>query len=471
MEQGLKLASHEFMDCSKMSKMELRKMVNKKGIDASSSASKTDLVTLLKEAALSEYHASSALPHENEDTDDDLEEQLPSFTAGEYVDPLCHIGDSTFDFTSIESDVKDERAIHSRIGWRERCHERNEAKKEKRNNKIQTKNTKEVEELRGRGLFPCDETDPETLMRCTALFLTEDALLRHKSTCESGGKHMFPSINSLSKITYDASRGLLDPLNLMVGKRVNRDSGVYNASSERLETSQTPLPMCQECSGTLDCTRCNGVSSLCTGEGCLRRDFSLLKKRVFRASPELVKDLEALFLKGEYRDKDDDDTSKQKIKAAKYTHIEAVAVLHNMKGVDGRRKYRKGGQFGPLPTTNYVRSWFSNRKRKGAKGLLSKKDDHDDLHGITISSLKEKFYNLFNCKATSKTVLQKLLEVDDLLQDSGHDNAYSSLSVTNLEKECKDRNLPHSMNANSLKIVLRAHMKQDSQIENNYKIK
>lgn len=444
-----------------MSKMELQEMVKEKGINASSSTpSKADLVTLLKEAALSEYHASSALPHENEDAGDDLEDErlpLPSFTAGEYVDPLCHIGDSTFNFTSTESDVK-ERSIHSRIGWRERCNERNEAKKEKRNSKIMSKNKKEVEELRGRGLFPCDETDPETLMRCNALFLSEHALQQHKSSCESGGKHMFPSINSLSKITYDASRGLLDPLNLMVGKRVNRDSGVYDASSESpLETLQTSLPMCQECSDNLDCTKCNGISSLCTGEGCLRRDFSLLKKRGFRASPELIKDLEALFLKGEYRDNDDNDTSKQKIKAAKYTHIEAVAVLHNMK-VDGRRKYREGGQFGPLPTTNYVRSWFSNRKRKGAKGLLSK-DDNDIFHGMTISLLKEKFIDFFGCKPTAKKVLQKLLEVDDLLQDGGHDNAYSSLSVTNLEKECKDRNLPHSVNIKSLKIILRAHMK------------
>ncbi len=128
--------------------------------------------------------------------------------------------------------------------------------------------------------------------------------------------------------------------------------------------------------------------------------------------------------------------------ASKYTHVEAVAFLCNMQ-IHGQRKYRPGGIYGRLPTPNYVRSWFSIRKRKGAKAHATAHPD-DKFHGMSIETLKDIFLGTFGLSATPKHVLAKMLEIDDHLQDGGHDDEYSSLKNADLVKECKARSQEES---------------------------
>jgi hypothetical protein len=387
------------------------------------------------------------------------------------IDPIIHIADTTLDYEKAD---EKKRARHSTLSHNERQKEKRSQIVRKENEKID-KGYKRDEMIKiESGVFPCPVVQNDTMLKCKLEYVTEKNLERHIKKCMEGtATHIFPKFNSVSKTLNDASKGLHDPLNLCVGGgRTNRDIAYY---VKRQLQNGRPLEQCngcigqecakckaKECNGCagIQCLKCNGVSILCIGQGCYRRDFQLLKKEPFRASAELQKDLEMLFQEGENRG---ENTKGKKTKAGKYTHTEAVAVLMNLK-IGDRRKYRLGGEFGPLPTANYVRSWFSIRKRKGAKALSGFGDKFDEM---SLDQLKSAFEKLFGMKPTKKNVLQKILEADDQLQDGGNDNAYSLLQLKDIEKECKDRNLPYSLSAKALKIPLRAYQKESDAAHQN----
>lgn len=424
----------------------------------------------LKEALVNEYSTTYDSDGDDKQKSDDnfFFSLIKSDEEGKFqIDPIIHIADTTLDYQKAD---EKERAIHSTISHSVRQKEKRRQTVKKGNEKIHEGYEKEEKLKTESGVFPCPVLQIDTMSKCILEYATKEGLERHIQKCQEGAaKHVFPKFNSVSKTLNDASKGLHDPLNLCVGGRTNRDTACFvkrelqnGRSIEQCNGclgKECPNCKANECNGCagIKCLKCNGVSSLCFGEGCYRRDFKLLKKEPFRASAELLKDLEVLFQEGENREENNKGKKTKKTKAGKYTHTEAVAILMNLK-IGDRRKYRPGGEFGPLPTANYVRSWFSIRKRKGAKALSGSGDKFD---GMSLDKMKSAFEQLFGIKPSKKNVLQKILEADDHLQDGGHDNTYSLLQVKDIEKECKARNLPYSVSAKALKITLRAYQKEN----------
>ena len=353
------------------------------------------------------------------------------------IDPMIHIGKSTFDF-SMDMNQK-EKSKHSRLGFRERNVRKQQKLISARNSKKLKEDEKQIETLKCHNLFCCDATDPVTKSRCIAgPFVSEYLLKKHIES----KKHIFPSINSTTAVLIDIQQGKTSPLCLACGALPNRDdaaAGIYE-----VKPAQRPIPEC--------------IDPLCVGPGCYRRDNKLWKHKQFRASPELLSDLEALFQDGENRSKEG-----VKRNAGKYNATEAVAVLKNMMNSNGRRKYRIDGHFGNLPTTKYVKSWFARRKNKGAKVFLSNNGGNKDprkkdrFTNMNLDQLKEAFEVTFECAPTRKILCQKVLEIDDELKFGGHDNFYSGLKLNELEEECQDRKLPFAVGQKGLLMILRNH--------------
>ena len=361
---------------------------------------------------------------------------------GSAIDTKAHIAKSTFDF-SMDTNMK-ERSKHSRFGFRERIVMAQKKLINERNSKKLNEDEVRVETLKCHNLFCCNAVDPDTKSQCIAgPFVTEYHLKRHKELCEKGNsKHTFPSINSLTSVLIDIQQGKTSPLCLACGALPNRDAaaaGLYQVKPPH------PIPEC--------------IDPMCVGPGCYRRDNKSWKQKQFRASPELLIDLETLFQDGEDRSK-----GGMKRNAGKYSATEAIAVLKNMMDSNGRRKYRIDGPFGRLPTAKYVKAWFSRRKNKGAKIFLSsggsnendtRKDDRFSC--MSLEELKDEFENIFDCPPTKKFLCIKLLEIDDELKYEGHDNVYTGLKLNELEEECKSRNLPFVVGSNGLQVALRSH--------------
>ena len=354
------------------------------------------------------------------------------------VDPKVHIGKSTFDF-SMSTNQK-VRGKHSRLGFRERIKMKQMKKIDEKNSKKNAEDEEKIKTLKCHDLFCCDAIDPVTKNQCIAgPFVSDYFLKRHKKSCEEGNSHhIFPSINTATCVLIDIQQGKTSPLCLACGAVPNRDdaaAGIYQVRPPK------PIPECFDPS--------------CVGHGCYRRDNKCWKHKNFRASQELLNDLEALFEDGENRSK-----GGTKKNAGKYNATEAVAVLKNMMDSNGRRKYRLNGPFGRLPAEKYVKSWFARRKNQGAKIFLNKgtsNQGNDKYSRLTIEELKDEFEKTFDCLPTRKFLCIKLLEIDDELKYDGHDNVYTGLKLDELEKECKSRNLPFLVGIKSLQIVLRSH--------------
>ena len=358
------------------------------------------------------------------------------------ADPKMHIGKSTFDFSM---DVNQKvRAKHSRLGFRERIVMKQQKKIHEKNSGKKAADEERIKTLKCHDLFCCDAIDPVTKSQCIAgPFVSEYFLKKHQELCEKGHrKHIFPSINSTTCVLIDIQQGKTSPLCLACGAIQNRDDAVAGIYPVR---PPKPLPEC--------------IDPCCTGDGCYRRDNKRWKHKQFRATPELLNDLEALFEDGENRSK-----GGTKKNAGKYSATEAVAVLKNMMDSNGRRKYRLEGPSGRLPTEKYVKSWFGRRKNKGAKVFLegstrssSNNANIDKYSCLTLEELKYEFEKAFDRAPTNKILCMKLLEIDDDLKYEGHDNIYTGLTLDELEKECKSRSLPFVVGSKGLKILLRSH--------------
>ena len=330
-------------------------------------------------------------------------------------DPKIHIAKSTFDLDNPDTG---EHAMHSKQGYRERLNQKIDLQLSKKNKRIQAERKQTACELRTSGLFPCDEEEPHTCSQCIAgPFHSAYHLQKHKQF----GEHVYPSLNLISHATAKAVSGEY-AFCLALGSMTNKDR-VLSPPFEAKEPS-------------LEFPSNKRVWNHCFNAGCYRRDCKAWKTKKIQASPELTKDVRALFDEGENRS-----SGGEKRNAAKYTPVEAAAVLHEM--MDGaRRKYRTGGPYGNLPDnpSEYIQRKFAEWARKGAKGLNDVATD--SRKGMTIKDLKSLYEERFKESATDTNILKQILEIDDEMKHREGQNAlYNDLNLEELKAECKQRDL------------------------------
>jgi hypothetical protein len=118
----------------------------------------------------------------------------------------------------------------------------------------------------------------------------------------------------------------------------------------------------------------------------------------------------------------------------KYTAEEALKALKNMKSNDGRRMFGPNISVNPggnLPHVDYIKSWFSLRKKRNPQIL-------DHFASLSTEQLKQLFEDRFGpCKYEAK-----LIETDDLIQRGVISRDWEKLSVNKLKDELKCRKLP-----------------------------
>ena len=114
-------------------------------------------------------------------------------------------------------------------------------------------------------------------------------------------------------------------------------------------------------------------NSVWYARGCYRKEVLKVYKSNFRATKALTNDLEYLFLKG--FEKDGAKKGKNK-----YTPAEALVFLQNLTTEDGRRKYsdRDGNPNGPLPTKQYIQSFFTQGNRRWKQKKSRRQGDWKD---------------------------------------------------------------------------------------------
>lgn len=357
-------------------------------------------------------------------------------------DPWIHIVKSTWLNNSTTK-----RGEHSKTDFMTRRIKENKDFMGRKNKKFEKMHEDQIQILQDAGLHICtaineNEVDQE---RCTCKFMFRNALEKHKKRCEEGkAHHVFPRRDLLSDVLADATSGKW-ALALACGSMPNR----CQAMSQDIVIEN----------GTLgDKPLHSSVPNDWFSRGCYRRDTR--KKNTFRASLELVKDLQLLYLAGERRD-----GGGEKKNASKYTPSQAIARLANMKDEQGRRKYsyRQGNPNGPLPSEAYVRSWFSRQKSS------KKKDKHDrsaDAYdAMDIDHLRKTCTDrLFDGreKIKAKDIVIKMLMLDSTQRDENDVCDYNGMRMKELDELRKARALPTANSKKSFKYMLRMQDKVEA---------
>ena len=165
--------------------------------------------------------------------------------------------------------------------------------------------------------------------------------------------------------------------------------------------------------------------------------YNTVRKKNVRASKALLADLEYLFLAGLQRD------NIEKGGANKYTPLEAVTFLLNLKLPDGRRKYSHDddNKNGPPPTVKYVKSWFARRARQeveNSNGMSTRENEGSEgcYKNMSLLKLKSMARSQFGMKrVTRKRISMLLLELYNELENIPD---YESLvKESNFEKQCE----------------------------------
>ena len=172
-----------------------------------------------------------------------------------------------------------------------------------------------------------------------------------------------------------------------------------------------------------------------------------------------------LFLEGFY-------TDGPKQGKNKYSAQEALAHLANLKLENGRKKYSHdiSNRNGPLPSVQYIKAWFHNRKDKMAEVERSRAnrarqhgvdDDIPEPENIYASRDKEELERLALRKLepnkfTPKYFFVKLLENDDFMHAHNRQEqlVYEDSTVEQLKQICKSRMLPSKLGKKALAIFL-----------------
>ena len=363
-------------------------------------------------------------------------------------DPWIHIMKSTWS----ESDaITGERGSHSKIDYMTRRLQKNDDFMGKKNKKFAKMNDDQINLLLDAGVHVCTAVNEDTKERCTCQFRFRSGLEKHMKKCQEGKtNHIYPKQDLLSNVLLDATNGKW-ALALACGSMQNR----CRALSQHVEI--------QDGVEGLEGMAHELVSDDWHDNGCYRRD---IRERVnFRASLELVKDLQILYLAGERRD-----GGGEKKNASKYTPAQAIARLANMKDDAGRRKYsyREGNPNGPLPTEAYVRSWFSRQKSNKKK----EKCVSDEYDSMDIEDLKKMCNReLFDGKNTRpRDYIIKMLMLDDLHRDENDIGEYETMTTKQLNEIRKAKELPTANTKKSFKYILRMRDKVNATREHTSRV-
>ena len=279
------------------------------------------------------------------------------------------------------------------------------------------------------------------------------------------GKHSYPT-SDLKGWVHDMHLGGRFVFSLATGSMTNRSDFINESKPLQIEEGNSIV---------LDH---DDIGHLWFDRGCYRKR----KKTPFAASPELKNDLETLFMAGFINDG-------PKKGANKYTPERALAFLLNLTLDNGRRKYSHAGNNvnGALPSTSYIRSWFSRRKKKMSHELKKRKDraapiegseqsrlvgvDKDDDEAISENEVEfeeertqRKKYTKLQVSALKSFIQQRtrmvvfnekslytgMLDIDDKLCQRERTNYGIGNSLKKLQKQCEDRGLPLDIKKPSL---------------------
>ena len=181
--------------------------------------------------------------------------------------------------------------------------------------------------------------------------------------------------------------------------------------------------------------------------------YNSVRRMNKRAS--LLADLEYLFIAGLQRD------NVEKGGANKYTPLEAVTYLLNLKLPDGRRKYShdEENKNGPPPTLKYVKNWFSRRAKQGAEYTndmaVGKNEETNDYGNMSLSNLKKLARSRFGMKKiTRKQLVMLLLELYYELENMPDFKSLVSEKGNDLEEQCNELKLCYNENNKNTYIQL-----------------
>ena len=175
----------------------------------------------------------------------------------------------------------------------------------------------------------------------------------------------------------------------------------------------------------------------------------------FRATKALTDDLEYLILKGF----EQDGPKKGK---NKYTPMEALTFLQNMTSEDGRRKYsdRSGNPNGPLPTKQYIQSFFYNRKKKMEEAEVNKSRRSEQQLMAQGGSSEQEVNHIGDANGEDVTTSEE----DQSVQFHQPSEDYSKLNINDLTAIAKRRFAASKLAVKMLYINL---LKNDDIIRNN----
>jgi len=444
------LSKFHLVEYNSVSKTATAKYHSKYGTDTAFDVHKSE--GLQKQSKKAKGSKTTEEPKKNEKA-----KTTDATTTASADDAWKHIIRTTFSSESLRTVAA---SHHSTIPSQERKITNARDKMTLHNNKVLDEKTAYYMRREENGVFCCTAINREAGTRCMSTFGTIGGRERHLKN----GKHRYPT-SDLKAWVHDMHLGGRFAFSLATGSMTNRCNFMNQSQPLQIEDGRsTPLDH-------------DDIGNSWFERGCYRKR----KKDPFSASPALKIDLETLFMAGFINDG-------PKKGANKYTPEQALAFLLNLKLDTGRRKYSPASNNGPLPTTSYIRSWFSRRKKKMANEMQKKKDltskeagstqiqarlvgadEDDDCISENEVELEEekvrsKQYSKHNVSAL-KTSIQKrmrmssfsaknfyagLLEIDDKLSQRERATYGIGNSLMKLQKLCVDRGLPSDTKKPSL---------------------
>lgn len=242
-------------------------------------------------------------------------------------------------------------SIQSTVAWQERKALHQRARIDKYNDKVVTARESEDDFREKHGYYDCRYTDKLTGRRCCSTFTTTpEARDRHEG---GSSPHELPTHDLKSWLHEMHLKGNY-AFSLACGTIENQSAFIMKDRNLTETVVMTSEPK-----------SCDFADDRWFKDGCYRKH----RKDQFRASKELINDLEALWMEGFQ-------TDGEKQGKNKYTPEQALVYLKNLKKENGRRKYsyaHGNKENGPLPTKQYIQGWFGRRKNKLAEEEKARK--------------------------------------------------------------------------------------------------
>lgn len=308
----------------------------------------------------------------------------------EWKSGRVHVIRTTFDYDAKFDDlVANASANRDKRSHQERKHKENLDRIDKSKKNLTDRWDDYNKEIEARGLFCCRCEENETLNRCMYITPSKKALEDHLTR----GKHSFPKVDLATNLHRLHLEGRL-AFCLATGSMINRSSAV-NKSNHDVQVGSSTFQIWSE-------ETCSVVNSTEIPLWCKKGCYNTTRKTVFTGSAVLREDLEKLFLQGYDRG------SAEKSSANKYTPAEAYTYLANLKLPNGRRKYSyaQSNKNGELPTTQYIKQWFSNRANSYKQEVLLQQREYGS---VALNILKKAIREVFEIPRLSEKIILGLL--------------------------------------------------------------